>query len=60
MPNQGPVAWSPAEVQEWLRELSLPENVILEFKENAVGGAGGCGKGHGSHGVGLWAEAGRG
>jgi hypothetical protein len=32
-------------VQEWLRELSLPENVISEFKENAVGGAGGCGEG---------------
>ena len=37
MPNQGPVAWTPAEVQEWLRE-----DVIEQFKENAVSGAGEC------------------
>ena len=45
MPNQGPVAWSTTEVQEWLRELALPQDVIDQFITNAVSGAGKCARG---------------
>jgi hypothetical protein len=45
MPNQGPVAWSTTEVQEWLRELALPQDVIEQFIINAVSGAGKCPRG---------------
>lgn len=39
MPAVGPVAWSTAEVQEWLvKDLQLPEHVAVAFKENAIDG----------------------